>query len=112
MGVTIKYDGKADILTEIRKKNGKTEAARRHVDRNGKKVHELYISPKGKKYETLEELGAVERRGVDLSPPKGKKKVKIDKKGKFKGQASEGIRLPKPKIKLLPEKINRNKKRP
>jgi hypothetical protein len=64
-------------------------------------VHELYIGPKGKKYETLEELGAVERRGVDLSPPKGKKKVKINKKGKFKGQASEGIRLPKLKTKLL-----------
>jgi hypothetical protein len=112
MGVTIKYDAKNDIRTEIRKKNGKTEAAKREVDRNGKKVYEWYISPKGKKYKTVEELGAVERRGVDLSPPKSKKKLKTDKKGKFKGQTREDQSLPKMKIKLLPEKINRNNKRP
>tara|TARA_R100000655_G_scaffold13257_2_gene29887 strand:- start:11700 stop:12008 length:309 start_codon:yes stop_codon:yes gene_type:complete len=76
---------------EKRTKNGKTESVGRIVDPAGKKVYSMYKGPKGKKYKLTEELGAVQRRGVDLSQTK--------KGGKIK-------------TKLLPEKINRNKKRP
>ena len=93
---------------ERRTKKGKTEAAMRQVAPGEKKVYEFYISPEGKKYQTIEELGAVERRGVDLKAKKIKEKIKVDKKGKL---SKERI-LPSYKIKLLPEKINRNNKRP
>ena len=74
---------------EKRIKNGKKEVAGRIVDTENKKVTEMYKSPKGKKYKLIEELGAVQRRGVDL------------------GQTKKGKRI---KTKLLPEKIIRNKK--
>ena len=86
--IKIKHQGPYEKKrVEVRTKNGKTEAAGRVVDIKDKKVYEMYKSPKDKVYKLKEELGAVQRRGVDLSPSK------------------------KPKIKLLPEKANRNKKR-
>ena len=106
--IKIQQKGGETKRVERRTKNGKTEAAMREVVPKEKKVYEFYISPKGKKYKTIEELGAVERRGVDLSEKKSKVKIKVDKKGKL---SKEHI-LPSYKIKLLPEKINRNKKRP
>ena len=96
--------------TEIRKKNGKTEVAKRIVVPKEKKVYELYKSPKGKKYQTIEELGAVERRGVNLKEEKIKAKIKADKTGKLSIDYVAPTSLTK--TKLLPEKINRNNKRP
>ena len=99
--------------TEIRKKNGKIEVAKRIVVPKEKKVYELYRSPKGKKYQTIEELGAVERRGVNLKEDREKQikaKVKTDKKGKLYMDYEVPTFLTK--TKLLPEKINRNNKRP
>ena len=98
--------------TEIRKKNGKTEVAKRIVVPKEKKVYELYRSPKGKKYQTIEELGAVERRGVNLKEKEEKIKaeIKADEKGKLYKDYVAPTSLTK--TKLLPEKINRNNKRP
>ena len=73
---------------EKRKKNGKKEVAGRIVDTGNKKVTEMYKSPKGKKYKLTEELGAVQRRGVDLGQTKRGKRVKtklLGVKKKFKG---------------------------
>ena len=105
MSTTIKLDTKLGPQGPYEKKRverRKKEAAMRQVDRKGKKVYEFYISPKGKKYETVEELGAVQRRGVNLVPKKGTKKMVVTKKGKFKGRLSERETLPKIKIRLLP----------
>jgi uncharacterized protein YaaN involved in tellurite resistance len=96
--------------TEIRKKNGKIEVAKRIVVPKEKKVYEFYKSPKGKKYQTIEELGAVERRGVNLKEEKIKAKIKADEKGKLYKDYVAPTSLTK--TKLLPEKINRNNKRP
>ena len=109
--ITIKIKQQGPYETkriERRTKKGKTEAAMRQVAPGEKKVYEFYISPKGKKYQTIEELGAVERRGVDLKAKKIKKEIKVDKKGKL---YKEHI-FPSHKTKLIPEKINRNNKRP
>ncbi len=87
---------------EKRTKNGKKEVAGRIVDTGKKKVTEMYRSPKGKKYKLVEELGAVQRRGVNLVPKKGTKKMVVTKKGKLKGQLSERETLPRIKVRLLP----------
>ncbi len=61
---------------EKRTKNGKTEAAGRIVDPAGKKVYSMYKSPTGKTIKSIEELGAVQRRGVKLGQSK-KVKTKL-----------------------------------
>jgi hypothetical protein len=55
---------------EKRTKNGKTDAAGRIVDPVGKKVFSMYKGPKGKVIKSVEELGAVQRRGVKLGQQK------------------------------------------
>ena len=61
---------------ETRKKNGRKESAGRIVDPAGKKVYSMYKSPKGRKIKSVEELGAVQRRGVKLGQSK-KVKTKL-----------------------------------
>ena len=61
---------------EKRTKNGKTESAGRIVDPAGKKVFSMYKGPKGKIIKSVEELGAVQRRGVNLGQSK-KAKTKL-----------------------------------
>lgn len=61
---------------ETRKKNGKKESAGRIVDPAGKKVFSMYKSPTGKTIKSVEELGAVQRRGVNLGQSK-KAKTKL-----------------------------------
>ena len=60
---------------EKREKNGKKELAARKVDTDEKKVTDYYVKD-GKKIVTKEELGAVQRRGVDLSQ-KDQNKLKL-----------------------------------
>ena len=60
---------------EKREKNGKKELAARKVDTDEKKVTDYYVKD-GKKIVTEEELGAVQRRGVDLSQ-KDQNKLKL-----------------------------------
>ena len=61
---------------EKRTKNGKKESAGRIVDPAGKKVFSMYKGPKGKVIKSVEELGAVQRRGVKLGQSK-KVKTKL-----------------------------------
>ena len=61
---------------ETRKKNGKKESAGRIVDPASKKVYSIYKSPTGKTIKSVEELGAVQRRGVKLGQSK-KVKTKL-----------------------------------
>jgi hypothetical protein len=61
---------------EKRTKNGKKESAGRIVDPAGKKVFSMYKGPKGKIIKSVEELGAVQRRGVNLGQSK-KAKTKL-----------------------------------
>ena len=75
---------------ETRKEEGKKgkEVAGRIVDTGKKKVTEKYKSKKGKIYTLVEEVGAVQRRGVDLGQTKKGKRVKtklLGVKKKFKG---------------------------
>jgi len=60
---------------EKREKNGKKELAARKVDTDEKKVTDYYVKD-GKKIVTEEELGAVQRRGIDLSQ-KDQNKLKL-----------------------------------
>ena len=61
---------------ETTKKNGKKESAGRIVDPASKKVYSIYKSPTGKTIKSVEELGAVQRRGVKLGQSK-KVKTKL-----------------------------------
>ena len=61
---------------EKRIKNGKKESAGRIVDPVTKKVYSMYKGPNGKIIKSTEELGAVQRRGIDLSQ-KDKDKLKL-----------------------------------
>jgi len=60
---------------EKREKNGKKELVARKVDTDEKKVTDYYVKD-GKKIVTEEELGAVQRRGIDLSQ-KDQNKLKL-----------------------------------
>ena len=71
---------------EKREKNGKKELAARKVDTKKKKVTEYYVK-NGKKYKLEEELGAVQRRGVDLSQKNQKRLKLLGIKTKSKGGA-------------------------
>ena len=61
---------------ETRKKNGKKESAGRIVDPASKKVYSIYKRPTGKTINSVEALGAVQRRGVKLGQSK-KVKTKL-----------------------------------
>ena len=94
-------------LTRIEKRNenGKKEFAARKVDTENKKVTDYYIID-GKKYVSEEELGAVQRKGIDLSQTNQDKLkllgVKKNKKGgsvtKSKYSKGGGVRSSKYKL--------------
>ena len=69
---------------ETRKKNGKKESAGRIVDPASKKVYSIYKSPTGKTIKSVEELGAVQRRGVKLGQSKKVKTKLLGEKQKKK----------------------------